>query len=139
MAPTIMRTTPLDEWVIVTRFTQKDGYAVAHTKYPIPEETIERIANHYLIKHLEGYEKGYSYLTEDGKAKVKVTVEKLQEKTLQSLSVERQNAKTDELNSPNNSGTPDNLQLSKDNRGSPADMPPSGDCSLFSKGQTENR
>jgi hypothetical protein len=78
MAPEIMRTLLLDEWVIVTRSTKKDGYATAHEgkKYPIPKETIEAIANHYLTKQLEGCKKGYTYKTGDGK--VKVTVERIE-------------------------------------------------------------
>ncbi len=76
MIPEIMRTALLDEWVIVTRKTEKDGVAIAHTKYPIPKETIEQIANHYLTKQLEGCKKGFSYKI--GKdAEIKVTVERL--------------------------------------------------------------
>ncbi len=84
MPPEIMKTCLLDEWVIVTRSTKKDGYAIAHEgkKYPIPKEILESIANDYLIKQLEGTKKGYTYkIVSKGKQHAKVTVERIKETT----------------------------------------------------------
>lgn len=80
MPPEIMKTILLEEWVIVTRKTQREGFAVAHEgkKYPIPKETIEAITNDYLMKGLKGFGKGFSYrIAKDGKDVAKVIVERL--------------------------------------------------------------
>lgn len=79
MPPEIMRTGLLDEWVIVTRKTQKAGFAIAHTKYPIPEIILEQIAYDVLIKQMEGCEKGYTFEISNKKKNevYKVTVERV--------------------------------------------------------------
>jgi len=79
--PIIRKTALLDEWVIITRYTQKENHILAHIKYPIPKKDIEYIANDWLISQLKelGYEKGFSYKTgsdEEGTC-IKVTVERL--------------------------------------------------------------
>jgi len=78
MPPEVMQTALLQDWVIVTRKTVKDGVTICHTKYPIPKETIEKIANTYLVDGLVGYEKGYSYKITDRLGSIcKVTVERI--------------------------------------------------------------
>ncbi len=80
MPPEVMKTVLLGEWVIITRKTQKDGFAIAHEgkKYPIPKETLECIANDCLVKGLDGMEKGYTYkIFNKGLPVYKVTVERM--------------------------------------------------------------
>lgn len=79
MPPEIMKTVLLDEWVIVTRKTQREGFAVAHAgkKYPIPQSTIDQIVYDYLVKGLEGMENGYTFEFTKDKEVFKVTVERL--------------------------------------------------------------
>lgn len=79
MVPIIRKTALLDEWVIITRYTQKEGYILAHTKYPIPAKDIEYITNDWLISQLKDCEKSYTYTTgskQEGTL-CKVTVEKI--------------------------------------------------------------
>ncbi len=61
--PIIRKTALLDEWVIITRYTQKEDHILAHIKYPIPAKDIEYIANDWLITQLKDCEKGYTYTT----------------------------------------------------------------------------
>ena len=80
--PIIRKTALLDEWVIITRYTQKADHILAHIKYPIPVKDIEHIANDWLITQLKDYEKGYTYRTgslEKGTL-CKVTVERIKNK-----------------------------------------------------------
>lgn len=77
--PIIRKTALLNEWVIITRYTQKEGYILEHIKYPIPSKDIEYITNDYLISQLKDNIKGYTYTTgnkEEGTL-CKVTVEKI--------------------------------------------------------------
>jgi hypothetical protein len=77
--PIIRKTALLDEWVIITRYTQKADHILAHVKYPIPKKDIEYIANDYLISQLKDCEKGYTYTTgseKDGNL-CRVTVERI--------------------------------------------------------------
>lgn len=77
--PIIRKTSLLSEWVIITRYTEKEGHILIHIKYPVPKKDIENIANDYLVAGLKGYDKGYSYQTgskEEGTL-CKVTVEKI--------------------------------------------------------------
>ncbi len=79
--PIIRKTALLNDWVIITRYTQKDDHMLAHIKYPIPKKDIEYIANDYLISQLKDCKKGYTYKTgsiEEG-TYCKVTVERLKE------------------------------------------------------------
>ena len=79
--PIIRKTALLNEWVIITRYTEKDNHILAHVKYPIPKKDIEHIANDYLLNQLEKCKKGYTYMTgsrEDGSL-CKVTVERIVE------------------------------------------------------------
>lgn len=77
--PIIRKTALLEEWVIITRYTQKDNHILAHIKYPIPKKDIEYIANDYLITQLKDCEKGFSYKTGSEKEGTlcKVTVERI--------------------------------------------------------------
>lgn len=77
--PIIRKTAFLDGWVIITRYAQKEGHILAHTKYPIPEKVIEYIANDWLITQLKDCEKGYTYTTgsEIEGTLCRVTVEKI--------------------------------------------------------------
>lgn len=77
--PIIRKTALLDEWVIITRYTKKDDHILAHIKYPIPKETIEYIANDWLITQLKECEKGFTYRTgsETKGTFCKVTVERI--------------------------------------------------------------
>ena len=79
MPPEIMQTAILNEWVIVTRSTKKEGYNIAHTKYPITEIVLEQICYDVLLKQTKGCEKGYSFVLTNKKTKeeYKVTVEKI--------------------------------------------------------------
>ena len=83
MTPIIRKTALLNEWVIITRYTQKDGCIIAHTKYPIPEKDIEYIVNEHLIEKLKNCKKGYTYMTgsKDDGSLCKVTVERIVEET----------------------------------------------------------
>ena len=79
--PIIRKTELLNEWIIITRYTKKDGYVVAHIKYPIPEKEIEYIANDWLITKLKDCKKGFTYTTgskEEGTI-CRVTVERITE------------------------------------------------------------
>ncbi len=83
--PIIRKTALLDEWVIITRYTQRDDHILAHIKYPIPPKDIEHIANDYLISQLKDCKKGYTYKTgneEEGTLCI-VTVERIIETTVQ--------------------------------------------------------
>jgi len=77
--PIIRKTELLGEWVIITRYTQKDDHILAHIKYPIPKLDIEYIANDYLVTQLKDYERGYTYKTGSEKEGTlcKVTVERI--------------------------------------------------------------
>ena len=75
--PIIRQSELSDEWVIITRYTEKDGYLVAHTKYPIPEKDIEAITNKHLMRQLKGLEKGFTYEVGTGENRCKVTVERI--------------------------------------------------------------
>lgn len=77
--PIVRKTALLDEWVIITRYTQKKDHILAHIKYPIPKKDIKYIANDYLITQLKDCEKGYSYTTgsEQEGTLCKVTVERI--------------------------------------------------------------
>jgi len=77
--PIIRKTALLNEWVIITRYTKKEGHIIAHTKYPIPAKDIEYIANDWLISQLMDCEKGYTYTTgcEKEGTHCKVIVEKI--------------------------------------------------------------
>ncbi len=84
--PIIRKTALLDEWVIITRYTKKEDHILAHIKYPIPEKTIEYIANDWLITQLKDCEKGYTYTTgsEEEGTFCKVTVERIKKEGYQS-------------------------------------------------------
>jgi hypothetical protein len=79
MIPIIRKIALLNEWVIITRYSQKEGYSLAHTKYPVPPNDISYIANDYLISHLKGCKIGYSYHTgsEEDSTLCRVTVERI--------------------------------------------------------------
>lgn len=79
MPPEIMQTALLDEWVIVTRSTKKEGFSIAHTKHPIPEIILEQICYSVLLKQTEGTTKGYSFVLTNKKTKEEfnVTVERI--------------------------------------------------------------
>lgn len=78
--PIIRKTALLDEWVIITKYTQKEKYIVAHIKYPIPEKDLEYITNDYLVSQLKNCKKGYTYTTGSIEGTCcRVTVERLTE------------------------------------------------------------
>lgn len=76
-----MQTALLDDWVIVTKSTKKEGFSIAHTKYPIPEITLEQICYSVLLKQTKETKNGYSFVLTNKKTKevFKVTVEKCKE------------------------------------------------------------
>lgn len=79
MIPIVRKTALLGDWVIITKYTQKDDHIIAHIKYPIPEKDIEHMANDYLLTQLENCAKGYTYKTgseKDGSLCI-VTVERI--------------------------------------------------------------
>jgi len=77
--PIIRKTALLNEWVIITKYTQKADHIIAHIKYPVPKKDIECIANDWLVTQLTDCEKGYTYTTgiETDGTYCRVTVKKI--------------------------------------------------------------
>lgn len=59
--PNIRQTLLLGTWEIRTgEYLDKDGWISCRNKYPIPQDVLEQIAFDWMIKSVEGLERGYS-------------------------------------------------------------------------------